>query len=176
MIRRASIRRFFPGAGGNFVQPSGSPGVPPGGVPPGGMPNPMMMAAMAQRMSNALTPEQREQMQKQMGQFMGGEGMKMGMMAFGVGENEKGKKVARVGKIMIDPKTGKVLERDFVEKQLEEDDLQLPKETVESYDTSNATEIELTDELLEPVKQEQSTKTEDIPVLEPEVVKVTRNY
>jgi hypothetical protein len=73
---------------------------------------------------------------------VGGGASGMGMMAFGMGENEKGKKVARAAKMVYDPATGQ-MKKDFVEQQLEPDDVQLPKETVENYDTSNCIEVEL---------------------------------
>lgn len=75
----------------------------------------------------------------------GGGGMKMGVMAFGMGENEKGKKVARAAKMSVDLQTGK-LEKNFVEKQVEPDDVALPKETVESYETEGAIEVEFVDD------------------------------
>lgn len=68
-------------------------------------------------------------------------GMKMGVMAFGMGENERGKKVVRAGKMSVDVQTGKI-EKDFMEKQVEPDDVALPRETVESYETDNAIEVE----------------------------------
>ena len=68
--------------------------------------------------------------------------MGFGMMAFGVGENEKGKKCARAAKMVFDPASGE-MKKEFRETQIEPDDVQLPKEKVENNDTSNCIEVEL---------------------------------
>lgn len=116
-----------------------------------------LIANMQRTMQANLTPEMKESMSSLFQQHSlsngdgvesllnnlrsGAGGMKMGMMAFGMGENEKGKKVARAAKMSVDLQTGK-LEKDFVEKQVEPDDVALPKETVESYETDGAIEVE----------------------------------
>lgn len=73
------------------------------------------------------------------------EGPRMGVMAFGMGENEKGKKVARAAKYEYNDK-GESISKDFFEQQLEEDDAQLPKETVEDYSTAGAMEVEFVED------------------------------
>lgn len=116
-----------------------------------------LIANMQKTMQANLTPEMKESMSSLLQQHSlsngdgvesllnnlrsGAGGMKMGMMAFGMGENEKGKKVARAAKMSVDLQTGK-LEKDFMEKQVEPDDVALPKETVESYETEGAIEVE----------------------------------
>jgi hypothetical protein len=95
--------------------------------------------ALSSMISEGLSKDMQERVRNL--QSMGG-GQMMGAMAFGVGENEKGKKVARAAKMTFDPATGE-MKKDFVEKQLEPDDVQLPKETVENYDTTNCIEVEL---------------------------------
>nr|CCC94130.1 conserved hypothetical protein [Trypanosoma congolense IL3000] len=108
--------------------------------------DPAMLRDMHQKLSQSLTPDMRESMRAMVDSMQRGDGMpQMGMMAFGVGENEKGKKVARGAKMMFDPKTGK-FSKDFVEQQLEDDDLMLPKETVEDYSTDGAIEVEFEDD------------------------------
>ena len=68
-----------------------------------------------------------------------------GMMAFGVGENERGKKVARGASLVYNPATGK-METNFAEHQLDPDDPMLPKGAVENYDTKDAIEVEFEEE------------------------------
>ncbi|GET91761.1 hypothetical protein, conserved [Leishmania tarentolae] len=96
-----------------------------------------------------MTPEMRESMASMLeAALKGGDGIpgcSVGMMAFGMGENEKGKKVARAAKVYCDLKTGKV-DKDFVEEQLEPDDISLPKETVEDYSTEGALEVEFVED------------------------------
>lgn len=70
-----------------------------------------------------------------------GPGGGFGMMAFGVGQDERGKRVAR-GATMMRNSDGTVT-RDFMEQQLDPDDPMLPKEAVDRYDTSDAIEVEL---------------------------------
>ncbi|XQJ29965.1 hypothetical protein NXY56_006029 [Leishmania guyanensis] len=96
-----------------------------------------------------LTPEMRDNMASMLQSALQGDGGmpggSIGMMAFGMGENEKGKKVARAAKLSYDLKTGKV-NKDFVEEQLEPDDISLPKETVEDYHTEGALEVEFVED------------------------------
>lgn len=112
-----------------------------------------LIANMQQTLQANLTPEMRESMSallQNAGGLTNEGGMKMGVMAFGMGENERGKKVARAAKMSVDLQTGK-MEKDFVEQQVEPDDLNLPKETVESYETEGAMEVEF-------VEPEKNTK------------------
>ncbi|EAN78469.1 uncharacterized protein TEOVI_000322300 [Trypanosoma equiperdum] len=137
----------------------------------GGSPtmDPAMLQDMHQKLNQSLTPEVRESMKAMMESIQRGDGMpQMGMMAFGVGENEKGKKVARGAKLMFDPSTGK-LSKDFVEKQLEDDDPVLPKETVGDYNTEGAIEVEFEED----ARKEASVR-ENIPEAEVIVEEVPR--
>jgi hypothetical protein len=189
MLKR-SVRRLqqgFPGGGGfgNMLQqmqnqggprPGGAGGGMPGGM--GGMPDPAMMQQMQAQMSmmaggggtgNDMQARMRDMMQNMGG---GGEGGKIGVMAFGHGENEKGKKVARGAKIMMDMKTGKI-ESDFTEEQLEPDDMLLPKETVGDYTTDGAIEVDITEGTL-PRHESTATSAKSTPVVEHvEVERVT---
>ncbi|KPA76845.1 putative mitochondrial hypothetical protein [Leptomonas pyrrhocoris] len=139
--------RFQPGSG--FMEPHG-------------------IAAMQSTLRANMTPEMRDSMASMLqSALQSGDGMpggSMGMMAFGVGENEKGKKVARAAKLSYDLKTGKV-NKDFMEEQLEPDDVSLPKETVESYDTEGATEVEF----VESEKKEESARPAAAPIAEAEI-------
>lgn len=118
--------------------------------------DPSMIKEMQEKVRSTLTPEIRQSMEAML-QGMGAGGdlapkmgeMKMGMMAFGMGENEKGKKVARAAKMSMDLRTGK-MEKDFVEQQVEPDDLSLPKETVEKYETEGAIEVEFVEDQKKP--------------------------
>lgn len=103
--------------------------------------NPTALSDMASLRAH-ITPEMETSVQSMMNSLKSGQGMPagFGMMAFGVGENERGKKVARAAKVSFDANTGKV-EKDFQETQLDPDDLNLPKETVENYDTEGAMEV-----------------------------------
>ncbi|RNF04481.1 hypothetical protein TraAM80_05130 [Trypanosoma rangeli] len=104
--------------------------------------DPSMLQNMHRTLNQSLTPEVQESMRAMMEGLKRGDGIpQMGMMAFGVGENEKGKKVARGAKLTFDPNTGKV-SKDFLESQLEEDDPMLPKGTVGDYHTEGAIEVE----------------------------------
>ncbi|KAF8291618.1 hypothetical protein TcYC6_0124410 [Trypanosoma cruzi] len=104
--------------------------------------DPSMLQDMHRTLNQSLSPEVRDSMRAMMEGLKRGDGLpQMGVMAFGVGENERGKKVARGAKLAFDPNTGKV-SKDFVEKQLEEDDPMLPKETVGDYHTEGAIEVE----------------------------------
>ena len=163
MLRRSHCRLFFPGmpggAGGDvnqlqqMMQQQGAGGGCPGGscgAPGAGGMNPQMMQQLAQRMQSPdMQGRMRDAMAK-MGQIMpraggGGDGGgKVSMVMMGVGENERGKKVARAAKLDFDMATGKI-SKDFHEKQLDPDDLQLPKETVENYDTEDCIEVTLED-------------------------------
>ncbi|KAG8345678.1 hypothetical protein TRVL_03497 [Trypanosoma vivax] len=130
----------------------------------GGSPtmDPNMLRDMHRSLSQSLTPEMRESMRSMMESMQRGNGMpQMGMMAFGVGENERGKKVARGAKLTFDPNTG-TFSKDFIEKQLEDDDCMLGKGT---EDSSPAEEIEVMFE--EDAKQHTEKGTETI--LESEV-------
>lgn len=111
--------------------------------------DPSIINQMQETLNSGLTSEMKESMAA-LFQNAGTSGlanpdqlgeMKMGMMAFGMGENEKGKKVMRGAKLAVDLRSGKV-EKDFVEQQVEEDDVSLPKHTVENYDTEGAIEVE----------------------------------
>lgn len=107
------------------------------------------IAQMQNTLRANMTPEMRDSMASMLqSALQGGDGMpggSVGMMAFGMGENEKGKKVARAAKLSYDLKTGKV-NKDFVEEQLEPDDVSLPKETVDDYSTDGAVEVEFVED------------------------------
>ncbi|RNF24674.1 uncharacterized protein Tco025E_02433 [Trypanosoma conorhini] len=104
--------------------------------------DPSMLQNMHRTLNQSLTPEMQDSMRAMMEGLKRGDGIpQMGVMAFGVGENERGKKVARGAKLTFDPNTGRV-SKDFVESQLEEDDPMLPKETVGDYHTEGAIEVE----------------------------------
>lgn len=85
--------------------------------------DPSALQSMAAQMKRSMTPEVQENLRKMMSGMQQGQQDfgKMGIMAFGVGENEKGKKVARGAKIEFDPATGKI-SKDFHEHQLDPDD------------------------------------------------------
>lgn len=156
---RRSTRRFFqfpPGGsqgGGGAINPFADLMKPPPGQENSNRfdgnfsANPFMdqgmLTQMRDSMRRSMTPEMQANVQQMMAEMQQGKGNfpKMGVMAFGVGENERGKKVARGAKIEFDPNTGKI-SKDFQEHQLDPDDVQLPKETVESYDTANCMEVE----------------------------------
>lgn len=113
-----------------------------------------LLQNMRSQMQRNLTPELQSSIQNMMASMRsgqmpmpfggGGEGGKIGVMAFGMGENERGKKVARGAKLEFDPATGK-MSTDFQEHQIDPDDPMLPKETVENYDTANCIEVEFDD-------------------------------
>lgn len=138
--------------------------------PGSGFMDPHGIAQMQHTLRANLTPEMRDSMSSMLqSALQGGDGMpggSMGVMAFGMGENEKGKKVARAAKLSYDLKTGKV-SKDFAEEQLEPDDVSLPKETVENYNTDSATEVEFVENQRQ-VKASGAT-TETIPEAEIEV-------
>lgn len=117
--------------------------------PGSGFMEPMNVAQMQNTLRANMTPEMRDSMSSMLkSALQGGDGMPggtVGMMAFGMGENEKGKKVARAAKLSYDLKTGKV-SKDFTEEQLEPDDVSLPKETVGDYSTDGATEVEFVED------------------------------
>ncbi|KPI86860.1 hypothetical protein ABL78_4050 [Leptomonas seymouri] len=134
--------------------PSPSQGTTPeffnGHFQPGsGYMDPHSIAQMQNTLRASMTPELRDSMASMLqSALQSGDGMpggSMGMMAFGVGENERGKKVARAAKLSYDLKTGKV-NKDFMEEQLEPDDVSLPKETVGDYNTDGATEVEFVED------------------------------
>jgi hypothetical protein len=81
------------------------------------------LQSMASQMQRAMTPEVQESMRQMMsGMSQGNQNFgKMGVMAFGVGENERGKKVARKASIEFDPATGK-MKKEFEEHQIDPDD------------------------------------------------------
>lgn len=122
--------------------------------------NPANLSAMQSTLQRCMTPEIRESVNGLLSEirmnnpdavrsmFGGDHGAKMGVMAFGVGENEKGKKVARAAKYEYNEK-GESISKDFFEQQLEEDDVQLPKETVEDYSTEDAIEVEFVEGQIE---------------------------
>ncbi|ORC90465.1 uncharacterized protein TM35_000082630 [Trypanosoma theileri] len=110
----------------------------------GGSPtmDPSMLQNMHQTLKQSLTPEMRDSMRAMMEGLQRGDGLpQMGMMAFGVGENEKGKKVARGAKLAYDPNTGKFT-KDFVEKQIEEDDPMLSSGKTEHYKAEDDIEVQ----------------------------------
>ncbi|KAH9578215.1 hypothetical protein LSM04_008382 [Trypanosoma melophagium] len=110
----------------------------------GGSPtmDPAMLQNMHQTLKQSLTPEMRDSMRAMMEGLQRGDGLpQMGMMAFGVGENEKGKKVARGAKLAYDPNTGKI-SKDFVEKQIEEDDPMLSSGRTENYKAEDDIEVQ----------------------------------
>jgi hypothetical protein len=161
MLRRTLLKRQGHGGFPNWPAGGGKAGAQGGA---GGNPFSSLMQQGAGGRPNAggfgLDPEAMKQMQNQMRAMMsnpqmqeqmrnaisnpgmGGEGGKIGVMAFGHGVNEKGKRVVRGAKLEIDPKTGKI-SKDFAEKQLDPDDPMLPKETVEDYNTDGAIEVEV---------------------------------
>lgn len=116
-----------------------------------------MLKDMHSKLRESLTPEVRESMAAMMQSALGtgtkGRGLSMpdcgggamGMMAFGIGDNEKGKKVARAAKLSYDLKTGKVC-KDFIETQIEPDDVSLPRETVHDYAVEDATEVQFVED------------------------------
>ncbi|KAG5494984.1 hypothetical protein JKF63_02036 [Porcisia hertigi] len=128
---------------------SGEGGVPEffnGRFPAGsGYIDPKSVLEMQKTLRANMTPEMRDSMASMLqSALQGGDGMpggSVGMMAFGMGENEKGKKVARAAKLSYDLKTGKI-NKDFVEEQLEPDDISLPKEPAENYSSDDALEVE----------------------------------
>ncbi|KAG5469637.1 hypothetical protein CUR178_01774 [Leishmania enriettii] len=135
-----------------------SPSPAHGGVPeffngrfqPGsGFIDPQSISQMQSALRANMTPEMRDSMASMLkSALQGGDGMpggSVGMMAFGMGQNEKGKTVARAAKLSYDLKTGKV-SKDFVEEQLEPDDISLPRETVEDYSTESALEVEFVED------------------------------
>lgn len=85
--------------------------------------DPSALQSMADQMKRSMTPEVQETMRNMMsGMSHGNQNFgKMGIMAFGVGENERGKKVARKAKLEFDPATGKIVQ-DFEEHQIDPDD------------------------------------------------------
>eukprot|EP00672_Neobodo_designis_P020929 CAMPEP_0174829096 /NCGR_PEP_ID=MMETSP1114-20130205/1728_1 /TAXON_ID=312471 /ORGANISM="Neobodo designis, Strain CCAP 1951/1" /LENGTH=185 /DNA_ID=CAMNT_0016062839 /DNA_START=41 /DNA_END=594 /DNA_ORIENTATION=- len=173
MLRRTARRlQGFPGGGnfGNMLQQMQQQG---GGQRPGG-------AGCGPGGCGAPTPEMMQQLQAQMGQMMqggnmgdlmknmggGSGGPKIGMMAFGQGENERGKRVNRAAKMVFDTETGK-METDFHEEQIDPDDPMLPKETVENYDTEGAIEVDIVEGEL---PKHQATEATATPVKEAEII------
>lgn len=109
------------------------------------------IANMQKTLRASMTPEMMESMRNAVMQNgpqglsdMEGGGM-MGMMAFGMGENEKGKRVARAAKMTMNMKTGK-MEHDFREEQLDPDDECLPKQEAQVPPVGEVTEVEFVDE------------------------------
>lgn len=183
MLRRCVRRLQMPPGmgGGNFgnmlqqmqqQQQQGGSGGCPGGACGANVDMAQMQQQMASMMNNGQLQETIRNAMQNMGQG-GGDGPKMGMMAFGVGENEKGKKVARAAKVVVDPTTGKV-EKDFREQQLEDDDPVLPKETVNDYSTDGAIEVELTEGTLPREEARNSATASSAHVPEVEVIEVER--
>jgi hypothetical protein len=76
----------------------------------------------------------------------GAGGGKMGMAMMGDTVDERGKKVRRAVKMEVDMATGK-MSVDKAEKQLDPDDVQLPKETVGDYTTEGATEVQFEEDV-----------------------------
>lgn len=130
-----------------------------------GVIDPSAIAQMQRMLQANITPEMRDSMAKMMRSNLQGDGgggdASMGMMAFGLGENEKGKKVARAAKLSYDLKTGKV-SKDFMEQQLDPDDVSLPKDTVGNYDTDGAVEVEFVEATQELHGKSVSRPTESI--------------
>ena len=165
---RQTVRRLQmpPGGPGSILQQMGRSGGMPGssmgmtGAMQGGAPFPPM-SMMGGGPGGQVPPEVLEKLQQatggmnlgdivaqaqKMAMAQGGPGgdggPKMGMYMMGQGVDERGKRVARMGKVIKDMKTGKV-EKDFVEKQLDPDDVALPKEPVSEYATEDAIEVEV---------------------------------
>ena len=141
----------FPGPAGSFIQ-----GVPGSGRTYGGgaMDPEAMQAAMKAAMAQV------EKMTGGKPMPSGGPGgpeMKMKMMAFGTGVNEKGKRVARAASAEMDPTTGKRLNTEFHEKQLDPDDPQLAKGT--DYD-ADAIEIDIDAEPTKEVERDATAPSE----------------
>ena len=124
------------GGRGGGQQPQGG-GCGPGGC---GAPTPEMMQQLQAQMGNMMSGGNMNEMMKNMGGQGGG--AKVGMMAFGQGENERGKRVNRAAKMVFDTETGK-METDFHEEQIDPDDPMLGKETVGNYDTDGAIEVDI---------------------------------
>lgn len=105
------------------------------------------LSGLRSQLQKNLTPEVQQNIQRMMSSMQQGKEHfpTMGVMAFGVGENERGKKVARGAKMEFDPATGK-MKTEFAEHQLDPDDIPLPKETVENYDTENCVEVEFAED------------------------------
>ncbi|CCW63042.1 unnamed protein product [Phytomonas sp. EM1] len=112
-----------------------------------GLIDPSQLAGMHSVLRANMSPEMQDSMKSLMDSISKGDGMPQGfgVMAFGLGENEKGKKVARAARMMYDTKNGK-LDKDFMEQQLEPDDVSLPKETVEDYNTEGAIDVEFVED------------------------------
>ena len=96
--------------------------------PPNGTMTPQDLGKMLSQMGNKnmdgtcpINPAQMQDMLNKAISSQSTDGPAMGMMAFGYGVNEKGKKVARAGKVSYNAHTG-IAEKDFIEKQIEEDD------------------------------------------------------
>lgn len=97
------------------------------------------LSAMRDKMQQTFSPEMLQSVHKTIQQGMQGGGMPggMGMMAFGVGENENGKRVAKAAKVFVD-NNGNVT-KEYKEQQIDPDDM-LPKaDGANSYE--DATEV-----------------------------------
>ncbi|CCW66132.1 unnamed protein product [Phytomonas sp. Hart1] len=112
-----------------------------------GLIDPSQLADMHSVLSANMSPEMQDSMKSFMDSIRTGDGLPQGfgVMAFGLDENEKGKKVARAARMMYDTKSGKV-EKDFIEQQLEPDDMSLPKDTVGDYSTEGALDTEFVED------------------------------
>lgn len=117
---------------------------------------------MREKLQQTFTPEMRRQVQDAL---QGGGGMPggMGIMAFGIGENENGKRVAKGAKIMVD-NNGNVT-KEYKEHQIDPDDM-LPKHDksdATTYNYDDATEVQF-----EEGNGTDSTKAESISEMEVE--------
>jgi hypothetical protein len=94
-------------------------------------------------MGMAMPPELAAQLTSALSQAMSGAGPGIGMMVMGVGENERGKRVAKAASVEFDA-DGRVLSRDYHESQLDPDDPMLAT-TREPVDDSDVIEVTLED-------------------------------
>lgn len=100
--------------------------------------DPSNFSEMQKVFERSVSPEMREQIR---GAMMNKSGNMSGMMAFGMTENEKGKRVMKASAVMRD-EFGNLVHNEHMEHQLDPDDVELPKETVGNYDTDGSIEVE----------------------------------
>ena len=98
---------------------------------------------MQQQMQQSFTPEMRQAVSDTISGLRSGNGPQggMGMMAFGVGENENGKRVAKAAKVFVD--TDGNVTKEYKEHQIDPDDM-LPKHDkadANTYNYEDATEV-----------------------------------
>eukprot|EP00744_Colponema_vietnamica_P023467 GILI01033958.1.p1 GENE.GILI01033958.1~~GILI01033958.1.p1 ORF type:complete len:205 (+),score=74.13 GILI01033958.1:73-687(+) len=152
--------------GGGAVNPFASGGAPSSSVSPALRGEEFIdmgsLMQMRDKFQQAFTPEMRQQVQSTL-QGMGNGGMPggMGMMAFGIGQNENGKRVAKAAKVMVD-NNGNVT-KEYKEQQLDPDDM-LPKHdrTDASTNYDDATEVQFEE------GGSKSSSTENISAMEVE--------